>query len=148
MRRAKHIVVGVNDFSRRGWHGVMTVERACFKDDGIDWTRDNYEQALERGAYCVTADDGIVRAACWVLGNEIFSVGVAPDMRGRGLGKRILRYAMKRIRRHGHRRAFLYVEPKDVAAIRLYLSVNFKIVGFIDDYHGPGRGILHMERKL
>jgi ribosomal-protein-alanine N-acetyltransferase len=145
--RARHIVVGVHDFSRRGWSGILEVERSSF-DNGLAWNRDNYEAALEDGATCVSADDGEIRGVCWILRSEIFSLAVDPGARQRGIGKRLLRYAMRRQRRAGIKKAKLHVEPKSIPAIRLYISMGFKPVTYEPDHHGSGKGALLMMRKL
>ncbi len=56
----------------------------------------------------------------------IQNVGVAPDFRGIGLGKALVRKALEGFREAGLRRAYLEVTAENASAIRLYRSVGFR----------------------
>ncbi len=56
----------------------------------------------------------------------IQNLGVAPDHRGRGLGKLLLLKALHGFRRAGLRRSYLEVTARNEAAVRLYRGLGFR----------------------
>lgn len=57
---------------------------------------------------------------------------VRPPWRGRGLGRALLGWALRRLRELGHEQAFLITEAGRLPALRLYLSA-----GFVPDPQSP-----------
>ncbi|MBE7499779.1 MAG: GNAT family N-acetyltransferase [Verrucomicrobiales bacterium] len=53
-------------------------------------------------------------------------VAIRPDCQGRGLSKPLLHAVLERLRRLGHRRAYLITETVRRAALRLYLRFGFE----------------------
>ena len=89
---------------------------------------------------CFTAlEDGEVIA--YVIGRliapegEIYRVAVAPHKRKRGIGYRLLDYAVKTSRGHGLERLFLEVRSKNIPAINLYTAYGFKEIGTRKNYY-------------
>ncbi|WP_307056099.1 GNAT family N-acetyltransferase [Streptomyces achromogenes] len=80
----------------------------------------------------------------------ILTLGVAPGMRHRGLGRQLMREALDRLRAEGARTARLGVRPENVTAIRLYISLGFAPDpgGPRSDYFGPGEDRLLMTLAL
>ena len=56
---------------------------------------------------------------------KIHAVGVAPELRGRGLGVELLRYAFERLQEHGAEEVSLKVDSTNEPAIRLYRKYGF-----------------------
>jgi mycothiol synthase len=64
----------------------------------------------------------------------IHMVGVAPEHRGRGLGKLVTLATLRWFRSHGFRRAFLHTDDWRLPAIAVYLKLGFHPVLF-DEQH-------------
>jgi ribosomal-protein-alanine N-acetyltransferase len=60
---------------------------------------------------------------------EILNLAVAPEVRGRQLGGRLLDAMLERLRQAAVREVFLEVRERNAAARRLYLSRGFEEVG-------------------
>jgi ribosomal protein S18 acetylase RimI-like enzyme len=88
----------------------------------------------------VTTSDGSVS---WGV-----SLGVTRDRRGRGLGRRLMAEALRRLREDGVREALLAVEPSNVTAVALYRSLGFSPRDVRKDYFGPGAHRLIMSLAL
>ena len=89
---------------------------------------------------CFTALDGEVPIA-YVLGRliapegEIYRIAVDEKYRGRGIGYRLLSYALKSERGRGLETVFLEVRSKNAAAIALYSSYGFRKMGVRRGYY-------------
>lgn len=78
------------------------------------------------------ADGGLVGyAAVWTIVDqaEIGNVAVAPESRGRGAGRALVREALNRARERGGRECFLEVRESNSIAQTLYESFGFVAVG-------------------
>ncbi|HUO45637.1 MAG TPA: mycothiol synthase [Acidimicrobiia bacterium] len=69
---------------------------------------------------------------CWVKRErpgegEIYVVAVAPEMQGRGLGRALMIDGLRIMARQGLAKATLYVDSGNVAAIRLYEDLGFRL---------------------
>jgi mycothiol synthase len=56
---------------------------------------------------------------------EIWTIGVHPDQQGRGLGRQLLRWGVRRLREVGARHVSLSVNGRNEGALGLYLSEGF-----------------------
>jgi ribosomal-protein-alanine N-acetyltransferase len=67
----------------------------------------------------------------WLLVDEmhISTLAVHPDLRGRGLGERLLMAGLDQARRQGAGMATLEVRPSNEAAVALYRKHGFEVVG-------------------
>jgi ribosomal-protein-alanine N-acetyltransferase len=74
----------------------------------------------------------------------IFSLAVAPAMRGQGLARRLMVETLVRLRAKGTHTVLLWVEPTNVSATLLYESLGFvrDPAGPRENHFGPG------ERRL
>jgi ribosomal-protein-alanine N-acetyltransferase len=66
---------------------------------------------------------------------EILTVAVAPADRGLGFGRRLMEEALRRLYREGAAACFLEVDEANVAAVRLYRSLGFEVVGKRKGYY-------------
>jgi ribosomal protein S18 acetylase RimI-like enzyme len=64
---------------------------------------------------------------------KIHAVGVAPELRGRGLGGKLLNYAFERLRERGAEEVSLKVDATNEPAIRLYRKFGFTERATIED---------------
>lgn len=105
----------------------------------------------QSGAMCYVAreDDGTLTA--YVLGRiippegEIYRVAVRPERRRRGVGYRLLDYAMKCGRGAGLDNTFLEVRRSNAPAIALYRAYGFTEVGVRRGYYRTEtpEGVIH-----
>ena len=118
--------------------GIAKLESEIFSDA---WSyRDIQDLICTEGGMCFSAvDSGEVVA--YVIGRlippegEIYRVAVAPEKRQRGIGYRLLDYAVKTSKGKGLERLFLEVRSKNVPAIRLYTAYGFKEIGVRKNYY-------------
>ncbi|GAA4999140.1 GNAT family N-acetyltransferase [Streptomyces siamensis] len=83
------------------------------------------------------------RRKSWVLG-----LGVTKNLRGQGLGRRLMGEALHSLRDHGVPEVWLSVEPANDTAIALYRSLGFVHQGSEKGYFGPGEDRLLMMLRL
>lgn len=81
------------------------------------------------------------------LGGYVQTIGVAPEMRGRGLGSVALRWAEERIFQK-HRNVLLCVSSFNRDAQRLYRRAGYEVVGRLRDYVVAGHDEILMRKTL
>lgn len=118
--------------------GIAEAEAICFSDPWCE--RDILSYISTEGGICFVAyRDG--KLIAYILGRliapeaEIYRIAVLPDERKRGVGYRLLDFAMKTERGRGLETAFLEVRSQNVAAISLYSAYGFEKVGFRKGYY-------------
>lgn len=74
---------------------------------------------------------------------ELLLIAVAPDQRGKGLGGRLLDYAVETCCSSSIRDMFLEVRAGNTNAICLYKSRGFEVVGKRPGYYRADNGQLH-----
>ncbi len=79
---------------------------------------------------------------------HILNIAVDPAYRGRGLGKRLLEYALDYCRQVGAERVELEVRTSNSAAIALYQKYGFVIHELIPCYYSDGEDAFVMVRRL
>lgn len=79
--------------------------------------------------------DGFVMYSHVVDDAEILNVAVDPGAQRRGLGKRLIRAMLARVRRDGARHCFLEVRASNIAAQALYAACGFLESGRRADYY-------------
>ena len=118
--------------------GIAALEENIFSDA---WSyRDVQDLICTEGGMCFSAvENGEVIA--YVIGRliapegEIYRVAVAPHKRQRGIGYRLLDYAVKTSKGQGLERLFLEVRSRNIPAIRLYTAYGFKEIGVRKRYY-------------
>ena len=118
--------------------GISELEDMIFNDA---WSyRDVQDLICTEGGMCFCAIDGD-EVIAYVIGRliapegEIYRIAVREDKRGRGIGYRLLDYAVKTSKGQGLERLFLEVRSKNVPAIKLYTSYGFKQIGLRKGYY-------------
>jgi [ribosomal protein S18]-alanine N-acetyltransferase len=123
---------------------LLALERRCFSHP---WTVQHFRDALadERTDVLVLrarpdrAPGTEIVAYCIVQTvldeAHIHDLGVAPELRRRGLARWLLGVALGRASRLGARRAFLEVRQSNWPAVHLYRSLGFEVVSVRRDYY-------------
>lgn len=120
---------------------VANVEAVCMP---VPWSRQSFwEEASHSDAYYLVAEDTeadnliVAYVGCWVLGNEghITNVAVDPSYQQQGVGFRMMRELIKRIKPLGVDSMTLEVRPSNAPAIALYTKLGFCSVGQRPKYY-------------
>lgn len=118
---------------------IAALEAESFTDPWSE--KDIFSIVCSEGGMCFTAleDDGELIA--YVFGRliapegEIYRIAVRADRRQRGVGYRLLSYALKTERGRGLESTFLEVRSKNIAARALYTAHGFTEVGMRKGYY-------------
>lgn len=119
--------------------GIRALELEYFPDAWGE--RDVFSAICTEGAMCYSATDESGDIVAYVLGRliapeaEIYRVAVRMDKRRRGIGYRLLDYAIKSERGHGLESVFLEVRASNVPARNLYHSYGFSEIGERKNYY-------------
>jgi ribosomal-protein-alanine N-acetyltransferase len=121
---------------------VGSVERASYT---FPWSEGIFRDCLRVGYLCRVAEmDGeVVAYGVVAMGAgeaHILNLCVRGDMRGRRVGRQMLRLLLERARQAGMAEVFLEVRPSNLLAIALYQSVGFVQVGLRKSYYQAEHG--------
>ena len=121
--------------------GVMEIENRSFP---TPWSASSFRYELIENPYAslfavrAASDARVIGfASVWVIDEEmkINNIAIHPDLRGRGIGTRLLRFLLGFAAAQGCREASLEVRPSNEAALRLYGRAGFRIVGRRRSYY-------------
>ena len=118
--------------------GIEAIENAVFSDPF--GRKDIFSYICSDTGMCFTAvdDSGVVG---YIIGTkippegEIYRIAVREDKRQRGIGYRLLSYALKTERGSGVETVFLEVRSKNLPARALYRSYGFREIGIRKNYY-------------
>jgi ribosomal-protein-alanine N-acetyltransferase len=121
---------------------VLGIEQAV---QTYPWTRGNFMDALTNGYLsCVDEDNGGICGYAILMPvideAELLNIAVAPGQQRRGLGRALLREMLEVAQKNGLRRVYLEVRPSNGAAIALYRSAGFAVIGVRRGYYPNDRG--------
>ena len=124
---------------------LMPYERDMFGPEA--WTRSGYRDELadRRHRTYLVAESDVGALLGWagvrVVADEaeILTVGVVPEARRTGLGRRLLSGLLDAARQRGARQAYLEVRIDNDAARSLYRSEGFAEAGVRRGYYDSGR---------
>ena len=106
------------------------------------------EEIRSEPSFVILIDDSV---AGWLQVHEeaepdypsvAFDILVRPDLRGRGLGREALSFAIRHYIDRGHHRFTIDPAVDNARAIRSYTAVGFKPVGVMRAYERPPDGTL------
>lgn len=118
------------------------------------WTerlfRDELEQPAARlEALCLGETVvGFAVTRCIAGEMEILNIAVAPELHGKGLGRRLLRHVLQQGAEQGLRVVFLEVRAGNAPARNLYTSSGFVEVGCRKGYYRDGEDAILMNLEL
>ncbi len=118
--------------------GIEKIEALSFPDPFSK--KDVFSYICSDGGMCFVALDG-GEVIAYIIGRviapegEIYRIATHPEHRGRGVGYRLLSYAIKTERGRGLETTFLEVRSKNAAAISLYKAYGFREIGKRKNYY-------------
>jgi ribosomal-protein-alanine N-acetyltransferase len=126
----------------RDLDGVMAIEERVYP---FPWTRKIFADCLRVGYSCwvLELDAMVVGYSVLSAGAgeaHILNIGVDPDHQRRGFGGRMLNRLVNLARWHHARTLFLEVRPSNVAALKMYESFGFDVVGRRPNYYPADEG--------
>ena len=131
-------VVALRDLQPDDLPRIVEIERASYS---TPWRRSTFEGLLRRSdtdLIGATLDGRLVGyAVTWTILDqaELGNVAVAPDARKRGLGRMLVRGALRRAEARGARECYLEVRQSNATAQRIYRGLGFLPVGVRRRYY-------------
>jgi ribosomal-protein-alanine N-acetyltransferase len=121
---------------------VSAVERESY---AFPWSEGIFRDCLRVGYVCRVVEIGFDLVGYGVMSTgageaHILNLCVRETMRGRGIGRTLLRQLLDLAVEAGVEDAFLEVRPSNLAAIRLYQSLGFVQVGVRKGYYQAAGG--------
>jgi ribosomal-protein-alanine N-acetyltransferase len=121
---------------------VSAVERESY---AFPWSEGIFRDCLRVGYVCRVVEIGFDLVGYGVMSTgageaHILNLCVRETMRGRGIGRTLLRQLLDLAVEAGVEDAFLEVRPSNLAAIRLYQSLGFVPVGVRRGYYQAAGG--------
>jgi [ribosomal protein S18]-alanine N-acetyltransferase len=118
---------------------VVAIETEAFS---TPWHADTFEGLIGREGLDLLVlddpDDGILGYAvlwCVLDQGELANIAIRPELRGRGLGARLLREVIETSRARGVTNLYLEVRGSNQGAIALYQRFGFTDVGTRKNYY-------------
>ncbi len=73
----------------------------------------------------------------WQIGEDVQvnNIAVHPDLRGKGIGEALMRYAIAKVRERGATFMTLEVRVSNAAAVTLYKKLGFEVLGLRKNYY-------------
>ena len=133
---------------------IEAIEPRIFEEP---WDMGSYAACLRSGCYARVAEEAGTVAGYAVLHQlrgeaEIFTIGVAPEFQGKGIGKALLADLMDEAKREGAFRVVLQLRSANARVIHIYKNAGFVQAGVISDYYtnrdGTREDALFMEAML
>lgn len=124
---------------------LFELECACFSDP---WTFSalEYQSGNENAVISLGCDGD--KPVGYALGTvicgegELYRIGVLPECRSRGLGKRILSDFLSSCQKKGAEKTFLEVRSKNLPAIALYQRAGFVQIAVRKGYYGDDDALI------
>jgi len=129
--------IGLRPMTEADIHAVAALERDSYP---FPWSEGIFRDCLRVGYVNLVVELGYELVGYCVMSHgageaHILNLCVREAMRGRGIGRRLLRELVADAMAAGVDEAFLEVRPSNVAAIRLYQSLGFEPVGVRRGYY-------------
>jgi len=122
---------------------VLELENLLFTDDA--WSEQTYLGELKNPGgtrhYVVVEDDGVFAGWAGLAASggqgDVLTIGVRPELQGRGIGATLLSALLEEAAVRGCREVFLDVRADNDRARRLYERFGFTAVGVRKRYYQP-----------
>lgn len=135
---------------------IIAVENLAFTDESDRFSLGQIRRLIAnpRARVGVAEIDGVIAGWCvglirshlrWRSG-RVYSVAVAPEMAGKGIGRALLNWSLDTLETEGVRRVYLEVRQSNQSAINLYASAGFVKIADLPAYYGPSVDGIRMRR--
>jgi len=127
---------------------VFRINKENFTTDA--WSKEGFEREfkLPYSRKFVAEIDGkiVAYSIFWIIEEEAHLMTFCVDKNcwGKGIGKAFLKDVLDRLK-YEVKRVFLDVRKSNIRAIRLYQSLNFRIIGERKYYYSDGENAIQME---
>ena len=142
-RAPSHLAARVRAMTPSDLPDVVAIETEAFS---TPWKADTFEGLIGReGLELLTfadSEDGVIGYAvlwCILDQGELANIAIRPELRGRGLGARLLAEVVEICRRKGVKSLYLEVRDSNRAAVSLYERFGFRDVGRRKNYYQSPR---------
>lgn len=134
---------------------LLAIENAVFTTDRI--SRRSFRALINRPtAETIVAQDEANRIVGYAMllfrkGTglaRLYSIGVAPDAKGKGVGKALLAKAEEAAKQHDRFLLRLEVREDNMPAISLYKRSGYRRIGVYEDYYEDHSRALRFEKRL
>lgn len=134
--------------------GILSVERESFEEYLQYSPSEMYYLLFEANS------EGWVAEASTIVGyyillfrknarvGRLYSIAVAPDWRGMGIGKALLQHAEERAVKRKCKVMHLEVKTTNASAIALYKKYGYTQIEFLQNYYKEGVHGIRMEKRL
>jgi [ribosomal protein S18]-alanine N-acetyltransferase len=121
---------------------VIAVERASY---AFPWSEGVFRDCIRVGYLCrvVEFEAGVGGYGIMSYGAgeaHILNICIREDLRGQGIGRKLMHFLLDRARAAQMHDVFLEVRPSNPNAIALYVSLGFKHVGIRKAYYQAAGG--------
>lgn len=130
-------------------NSISEMEKICFPEDC--WSLENVRSSLERDdivyniEYRGNAPAGYFIGAASFDEAELYRIGVLPEYRRSGIGKKLMESFLEKT--SAAEIIFLEVRESNLAAVGLYKSCGFKLMGIRKKYYGNENGLIFKLEK-
>ncbi|MGD2082985.1 MAG: peptidase C39 family protein [Chromatiales bacterium] len=133
---------------------LLRLEQRCFETDRIRQRQFRYLISRANASALVAVDEDAVAGYVIVLFSRgtsmarLYSIAVAPEARGRGLGRRLAEAAEAEAWRHHRAYMRLEVRKDNAASIALFTALGYRRFGERADYYEDHMDAWRMEKTL
>ena len=133
---------------------LVEIENAVFATDRLSARQWRHHVANPEADVLVAERAGAIVGAAVVFFHRghaiarLYSIAVAPEARGAGIGEKLLAAAERNARRRGRARFRLEVRNDNAAARRLYERRGYRVFGTKAAYYEDGADAVRYEKAL
>ncbi|UVE18356.1 GNAT family N-acetyltransferase/peptidase C39 family protein [Pseudomonas sp. LS44] len=133
---------------------LLALENQCFEHDRLSPRSFQWMIKRAHASLIVAQYQGRVMGYALLLFHRgtslarLYSIAIAPDARGHGLGKRLLAEAEQKARDHDCAYLRLEVRTDNAAAIHLYEGAGYRRFAQVDDYYEDHAQALRYEKRI
>lgn len=151
---AGKLIVAVRQGIRSDLDALVAIEARCFDSDQLSRRSLRYFLRVPNAVVLVAQISGEVAGYALVAFRKgsaiarLYSIAIAPDFRGRNLGRFLLKAGERTARQRGAGLMRLEVRSRNRRAIALYESHGYCRYGRIEDYYEDGAAAFCYEKML
>lgn len=138
----------------KDYAAINSIEQECFVGDKLSSRRIRHWIGADNGILRVVEDaQGLLGYGLVLLRKDsavarLYSIAVTPRARGMGLGQRLMRQLEKAAAKSEREIMRLEVARGNHAAIKLYGSLGYAVIGVYSDYYEDHQDALRMQKRL